>query len=292
MCSIIIVKNHLKEFPLVIAANRDEDIERKFTPVSVITDVPHLIVGGKDNKCGGSWMGVNAHSLFAAITNQGEPNSKLKSSRGSIVIDLLKCKTIDEMIQFNKNINTSKYNGFNIVFGNNKSVFLAHSHILKSIIIRELSNGVNLITSDMSFGINSDMQFKAQYIHKKLDRLTTTNWLEYYKILKSILASVEYGMRIKARKKGGKLLGHCTTSSSILAFSQDGLARYKFYDRSIERTERKEGDPFIPRYKDYIDIWRNTNEQSLSEDNDEDDSQEMVEDAFLQRVKLLKNRKN
>lgn len=255
MCSIIIANNHYKEFPLIVAANRDEAHGRPSTGVQILSKEPHLIIGGKDKRYGGTWLGVNKESIFVAITNQGAGNPKLKS-RGLVVLEALKCKTILELLTFIENVKLKEYNDFNLVFGNNKSVFLANSHLLNSIIIQELGAGVHVITSDMGF---TGENIKAAFVHKKLDAAKHLAWAEYYKLLKKILANTEYGFKIKSRKnkETGKLHGHSTVSSSILAFSNEGLARYKFHDRTEERPKRKEGDPVPPRYKDYVDLWRN-----------------------------------
>src|SRR5277367_3002242 len=98
MCSIIVINKHHSSFPLIIAANRDEELRRKTSPVQAISKDP-LIFGAKDERKGGMFLGVNQYSLFAAITNQGTKDAKL-ASRGLVVLDALKSKSLDEMINF------------------------------------------------------------------------------------------------------------------------------------------------------------------------------------------------
>lgn len=276
MCTIVVINHHYKEFPLVIAANRDEDYNRPSSVVQVLAREPHLIVGGKDELKGGTWLGVNKHSLFVGLTNQGTKNDKLES-RGLLVMEALKCDTIEKLLSFVEGIDPAKYSKFNLVFGNSKAVFIAHSYLLHCMVIRELSHGVHVITSDMKF--TDEPSNKIAYVHKKLDAATEQSWLDYYKVLKKTLASSEYGMKIKPRKReSGTLHGHCTRSSSILAFSDAGLERYKFHDRTTPRPKKKalkEGEALPPRYKDYIDVWRGIETPvSVSEEKDDDDNEE------------------
>lgn len=304
MCSIIVINHHHKTFPLVIAANRDEDFNRPSYPVQILSKEPHLtmggkkephlIMGGKDELKGGTWLAVNNNSLFAAITNQesNHRNPKLET-RGSIVYNALRCKSIDEMLHFVENLNPSKYNKFNLVFGNNKVVFIAHSYLLHSMVIRELPPGIHTIFSDMRFV--GEMP-AGQYIHRKLDNIKDMPWLEYYKVLKKVLANAENGVKIKPKKtQEGTIGGHCTRSSSILAFSEEGLIRYKFHDRTAPRKkpkERKEGEPFVPRYKDYIDIWRNpdnpvNSEANVSEEDGDVDEEKAAESEFAKKIREI-----
>jgi len=266
MCSIIVINHHYKGFPLVIASNRDEDIGRPSSNVQLLSMDP-LIMGGRDDLKGGTWLAVNSHSLFVAITNQGETNPELET-RGKIVMEALKCTTLDDLIQFVEEIDPSLYNSFNLVFGNQKKVFVAHSYILHSMAVNELNRGVHVISNNMTF---NTVPRKSQYVHSKLDKLVDIDWLVYYKRLKKVLGSTDYGLKIKPKKDSN----YCTRSSSILAFSEDGLARYKFYDRTVQRPEQKPEDPVFPKYKDYIDVFRqSSNEKQVSEETGDDSDEE------------------
>jgi hypothetical protein len=297
MCTIVIVNHHYKGFPLVIAANRDEEVDRPSSDVQILSREPHLIVGGKDDLKGGTWLGVNKQSIFAAITNQGDKDKLL--SRGQLVLDALKCKTLEELLSFVEEINPAKYNKFNLVFGNNKSVYIAYSYLLHSMVIRELPKGIHVVSDDMKFAGETP---KGSYVHKKLDIVNPDKpWLDYYKILKKTLANIGSGIKINPTRKEGKLYGYCTKSSSILAFDEEGLARYKFHDRlepRAKKKDRKEGKPYIPRYKDYIDLWRNPDNLpgvslSSSEENETDDKEEEMspKEAIMHKFLLQKLRR-
>jgi hypothetical protein len=249
-------------------------------------------MGGRDELKGGTWLAVNGHSLFVGITNQGNTNPVLET-RGKIVMEALKSTKLNDLIQFVEEIDPLLYNGFNLIFGNQDKVFIAHSYILHSMVIKELTHGVHVISNDMVF---SRIPAKNQYVHSKLDAITDKDWLAYYKILKRTLANKDY-LRIKPSKKDDKITGVCTKSSSILAFSEQGLARYKLYDRTIQRLPRKPDEPSIPKYKDYIDLFRNSNEKQVSEEiDDEDEDKEETASPFaalefldkcLSKIKLI-----
>lgn len=276
MCTVIIANHHHKEFPLVVAANRDEDIKKASSPVQILSREPHLIIGGKDDVKGGTWLGVNKESIFVAVTNQdgGVRDPKLES-RGSIVMEALKRKTINEVLSFIEELNPAKYNKFNLIFGNQKEVYIAHSYILHSMVIREIPAGIHIISSDMKFNGESP---KAHYVHQKLDPAIDTPWLSYYKTLKKVLANSESGVKVKQRKKDDKVTSYCTRSSSILSFTEEGLARYKFHDRTSYKPRKSESDPHHPRYKDYIDLWRNPDAvSSLSQSPSEDEGPDVDE---------------
>ena len=57
MCLISLAWGANAQFPLVIAANRDEFYDRPTQPLSAWQSASgHTIVGGRDLKDGGTWM--------------------------------------------------------------------------------------------------------------------------------------------------------------------------------------------------------------------------------------------
>jgi uncharacterized protein with NRDE domain len=192
MCSIIVINHHYNGFPLVIASNRDENPSRKSSEVQVLTREPHPIIGGRDEEHGGTWLAVNRFSLFAGITNQGNRNKKLET-RGNIVLNILKSQSLEEMIARVNDIDPSKYNGFNLVFGNQNRVFVANSYVLNSMVVNEIKRGVSLITNDMNFSGSE----KSELVHYALDKSVNDDWNKYYSRLKRTLHEGEFGLKLK-----------------------------------------------------------------------------------------------
>src|SRR5207247_9928186 len=68
MCLIAIAHRVSKEWPLVIAANRDEQYARPTRAAHAWKENPEVI-GGRDLRAGGSWLAVRRGGRFAAVTN-------------------------------------------------------------------------------------------------------------------------------------------------------------------------------------------------------------------------------
>ena len=78
--------------PLVVAANRDESYSR---PSAAPAEIEPGIIAGKDLVSGGTWLGVNRHGLFVAVTNRHAPAPTLSSlSRGRIALEALNCRKL------------------------------------------------------------------------------------------------------------------------------------------------------------------------------------------------------
>lgn len=78
--------------PLTVAANRDEYLGRPSAPPS---EIEPGVIAGKDLQAGGTWMGVNRHGLFVAITNRRAPSRTPESpSRGLLALEALRCRKL------------------------------------------------------------------------------------------------------------------------------------------------------------------------------------------------------
>ncbi|MGH7309589.1 MAG: NRDE family protein [Candidatus Rokuibacteriota bacterium] len=81
--------------PLIAAANRDEFFGRPAAPPGRIEPG---IVAGRDLQAGGTWLGVNRHRLFVAVTNRRQPErTPACVSRGLLALQALGCRTLDEV---------------------------------------------------------------------------------------------------------------------------------------------------------------------------------------------------
>ena len=69
MCTLAIYFQTNTEYPVVVAANRDEFYNRPTITPTQLVDEP-WVVAGRDAVAGGTWLGVNAHNLVVGVLNR------------------------------------------------------------------------------------------------------------------------------------------------------------------------------------------------------------------------------
>ena len=72
MCLILMAWRVHAEYPIVIAANRDEFHRRPTAAAQWWPDRPRLLAG-RDLEAGGTWLGITADGQVAALTNYRDP---------------------------------------------------------------------------------------------------------------------------------------------------------------------------------------------------------------------------
>ncbi|MCF2946853.1 NRDE family protein [Paraglaciecola aquimarina] len=134
MCILFVAVNQHKDYPLIIAANRDEFFNRQ-TAESHFWPKTEQVLAGKDLVAGGSWMGINQDGFIAALTNIRNPEkvNNQAITRGTLVSQYLETPNVD----YAQTLAQTKhqYNGYNLLFGqwNKLSVYNNHLDTLQAL---------------------------------------------------------------------------------------------------------------------------------------------------------------
>lgn len=116
MCLILVAWRCHREFPLVVAANRDEFFRRPTASAAFWHDDP-AILAGRDLQAGGTWMGVTRGGRFAALTNFRDPATHRDEarSRGHLVEEFLRGhQSVPDYLEAVAR-RSEEYNGFNLL---------------------------------------------------------------------------------------------------------------------------------------------------------------------------------
>jgi uncharacterized protein with NRDE domain len=126
MCTLAVYLREFDNFPLVVAANRDEHVSRPSAAPRLLANHP-AIFGGQDLVAGGTWLGVNEYGLVAAIVNRrvAAPDPKAAPrSRGLLCLDVLRAKNAAQANQWLEGEDGSKYPPFLLLIAGADAAFV------------------------------------------------------------------------------------------------------------------------------------------------------------------------
>lgn len=150
MCSIIILRRPGNTWPLVVATNRDEMIDRPWDPPGRHWPDRVEVVAGRDRLAGGSWLGRNDHAVIAAILNRESslgPTAD-KRSRGELVLDALDHADAAAAVEALGAIEPNAYRSFNMVVADNRDAFwIAARNGDDGVAVEEIPPGLSMLTS-------------------------------------------------------------------------------------------------------------------------------------------------
>lgn len=128
MCLILFAWRHHPDYPLILAANRDEFYNRPTAPAAFWPDAPHILAG-RDLVGHGTWLGLSRRGRLAALSNFRDPAERKKEgrSRGLLVADFLRGRgpvaaSLEEIAR-----RRTDYRSFNLLAGTPLDLFFYSS---------------------------------------------------------------------------------------------------------------------------------------------------------------------
>lgn len=132
MCLIVVGWRVHPDFPLIVAANRDEFYRRPTACAGRWPEAPAAL-GGRDLEAGGTWLGITESGRFAAVTNVREPGMPAgQRSRGELTRDFLLNQVA--AADYAQQIDGSRYAGFNLLLADGDALYYRtnrHGHTEK-----------------------------------------------------------------------------------------------------------------------------------------------------------------
>ncbi len=124
MCLLIFAHRLTPDYPLVVAANRDEFHARPTAASRFWEEHPQLLAG-KDLEAGGTWMGVTRQGRFAAITNYRDPSRTAPAprSRGELPLQFLVGDSQPREFLQALAPRAGDYAGFNLLLGDGRDLW-------------------------------------------------------------------------------------------------------------------------------------------------------------------------
>jgi uncharacterized protein with NRDE domain len=115
LCLIALAHRASGRFPLVVAANRDEDYDRATHDAHFWNDAPGVL-GGRDAVANGSWLAVTRSGRFAAVTNLRGAERKTRS-RGELVREFVTTDVAPRAYAERIARDAHEYAGFHLLAG-------------------------------------------------------------------------------------------------------------------------------------------------------------------------------
>jgi uncharacterized protein with NRDE domain len=248
MCTIVALRNVHHEFPLIVAANRDEFIARASLPPGRLSDNP-VVVGGRDRSRGGTWMGVAARGFFVGVTNQRTwvAADRGLRSRGEVVLACLQDNDTDKVLQRLRDLDARDYNPFNLMFGDDQSLHVAYvRREPPHLVIEALGDGPHVLANDRIGSVHFPKAERAMSLVSD-PQLSALSWEVLYPRLAAMLGdhALPPNERIEDPPPGAllpkfvarKLQALCvhtptygTVSSTLLALKRGSVAHYLYAD--------------------------------------------------------------
>jgi hypothetical protein len=148
MCTLVLLRRPDADWPLIIAANRDEMANRPWKGPGRWWDDRPEVRAGLDELAGGSWLGMNDTGVVAAILNRFGTLGPApdKRSRGELVLEALDHADAVDAARALAQLDARSYRPFNMVVADNRDAFWLRADG-QSIRLHPIEAGLHMISA-------------------------------------------------------------------------------------------------------------------------------------------------
>ncbi len=224
MCTVVVLVRPGHPWPLMLAANRDERLDRAWDPPGEYWPEHPGVIAGRDRSGGGTWMGLNRHGVVAAVLNrQGSLGpAPGKRSRGELPLRALAEPTAEAAATALAGLDAGLWRSFNMVLADRSGAIFLRGLGAGRMEWFALAPGCHMVTAhDVD---DPDSPRVARHLHRfaATPPDTPADWSAWRAILAD--RSGEAGEQINVQPRGG----FGTVSSSLLALPAIGAADWRF----------------------------------------------------------------
>jgi hypothetical protein len=231
VCTLTFAWQVFEDAPLLVAANRDEVLDRPSEPPAR-RDWETDVVAPRDSRADGTWLGYNEHGVVVGITNRWlDADIEGERSRGLLVRDALGAETAEEAVRtVERELVEQTYDGFNLIAADTNAAVLVESGHERR--VRALSPGVHVVVNvgaDGGYAVPARRQEAGEQQARNADAVRgalkpepgerPAGWLDR---AAAVLGDHEYGVCVHGDGFG--------TKSASLLWLADDKRRYEFAD--------------------------------------------------------------
>jgi uncharacterized protein with NRDE domain len=231
VCTLTLAWQVFEDAPVVVAANRDELLDRPSEPPAT-RDWEAAVVAPVDREAMGTWLGYNEHGVLVGITNRwtGDPVDADRS-RGLLIRDTLGYGSATDAVRYvERELDSRTYDGFNLVVADATAAFLVEHGGARA--VRNLQPGVHVVVNvgaDGVYEVPEEREGAGNQQANNADAVrtalqpdpgeTSREWLDR---AADVLADHLYGVCVHRENFG-------TRSSSLLRLGTDAVD-YEYAD--------------------------------------------------------------
>jgi hypothetical protein len=229
LCTVILLRRPGHAWPLLLAANRDERLDRPWDPPAAHWPAHPGLIAGRDRSGGGSWMALGPAGVVACVLNR--PGSlgpaPGKRSRGELPLLAAASASAEAAAAAVAALDAGQWRSFNMVVADARAAFFLRGLGTGRAAVEALGAGVSMVTAHDPNDLASPRTRRhlPRFVAAPPPAPACGDWAGW----EALLADGEQGA-------GGEALcvppreGFGTVCASLLALGADGGRHWRFSD--------------------------------------------------------------
>jgi hypothetical protein len=230
MCTVILLRRPGADWPLLLAANRDERLDRAWEPPAA-----HWpgVIGGRDTLAGGTWMAMNGHGVVCAVLNRvgSLGPDPAKRSRGDLPLIALEEPTAQAAAARIAALDAGLWRPFNLVLADAATAWFLPGLGAGQAEPRALPEGVSMVTAHPPNDVTSPRTARHLPRFQAAAPPTPPDWGAWPGLLADSDGATAEALNVPP------IGGFGTVCSSLLALGAAGARHWLFAPGPPDRVE-------------------------------------------------------
>lgn len=216
MCTVVLLSRPGTAWPLQLAANRDERLDRGWDPPGRYWPEQPDVVAGRDRTAGGTWLGVSDGGVVAAVLNRAGSLGPAagKTSRGELPLLALRHPTAASAAAALQALDGSAWRPFNLVLADRLGAFFLRGTGQAKIDLVALAPGPHMATA-----LDIDDPASPRTM-RHLPRFAAAAWSEWGRLLADRSGPREEQLNVSPEA------GFGTSCASLIALGETVCFRF------------------------------------------------------------------
>ena len=224
MCTVVLSIDPNLQWPVVIAANRDEMLDRAWDAPGAHWPAYEGVVGGRDRLAGGTWLAVNRHGVVAAVLNRlGTLGPAAgKKSRGDLpLMALLRDSAAAAAAELDGGP-AGDWRSFNLIVADRRSAHFIRGTGQGRIQSSAIKPGTHMVTARELDDFSSPRIARNLMRFRKATRPVPPEWSDWPRLLGDRTLPMDAAINIPP------FSGFGTVSSALVGVGADGQRHFLF----------------------------------------------------------------
>ncbi len=224
MCTLVLLIRPGHAWPLALAANRDERLDREWDPPAAWWPERPGVVAGRDREGGGTWMGLNRAGVTAAVLNRSGSLGPApgKRSRGELPLLALEHASAEAAAAALLKVDAGVWRSFNMVVADRTCCIFLCGLGRGRPEAQVLAPGLHMVTAHDPDDLGSARVARHLARFRAAAPPETDDWQAWRGILADRSGSATEQINVVPRG------GFGTVCSSLLALSDAALPQWLF----------------------------------------------------------------
>jgi uncharacterized protein with NRDE domain len=186
MCLLVALHRAHPDSPLIVAANRDELLDRPATAMTVLEGGPPRLLGGRDHVAAGTWLAVNELGVVGGLTNRpGGRRDPARRSRGEWPLFLARFESAAAAAEaFVSTFAPADFNPGWVLVGDGRELYYIDMTADEARPVG-LAPGIHILENRPLDGASA----KVDLVRRRLDGIQSARGPQLVESLRSLLAS-------------------------------------------------------------------------------------------------------